>query len=427
MKLAFLLPLAALLATAKSADVTYHKDVLPVLQKHCQICHRPGEAGPMSFISYKETRPWAKSIRDAVASKRMPPWYADPAHGKFANDRRLDPKDIETLTQWAATGAKEGNPKDAPKPVEFASGWTIGKPDLVLEMPLEFDIPANGTLEYQHFVIPTNFKEDVWVTAVEVRPSNRAVTHHGVAFVRPPGSKWLPDAVPGVAYVPKGRWQNNLGVTEEIFETYVPGAVPHHLQPGQAKLIPAGSDIVLQMHYTANGTAGKDKSRIGFVFAKEPPVERVYSMNISQSRFLIPPGASAHPVDAKMTFQQEVKLLAMSPHMHLRGKSMEYTAVYPTGESEVLLSVPNYDFSWQLFYYVDKPKVLPKGTTINIHATFDNSPNNKNNPDSTKEVKWGDQSWEEMMVGFVDVVIPAKTDPLEIYRGVRPATKPAAE
>ncbi len=424
-KQAVLLPLIALLATAKVPDVTFNKDVLPILQKNCQICHRPGEAGPMSFLSYKESRPWAKAIRDAVASKKMPPWYADPAHGKFANDRRLDAKAIETLTQWANTGAKEGNAKDAPKPMEFAQGWTIGKPDLIFEMPQEFEIPASGTLEYQHFVLPTNFKEDTWITAVEVRPSNRAVTHHGVAFVRPPGSKWLKDAVPGVAYVPKGSWQGNLTQMEEIFETYVPGAVPHHLAPGQAKLIPAGSDIILQMHYTANGTATKDRSRIGLVLAKTPPNERVYSMNITSSRFAIPPGADAHPVDAKFTFQQDVKLLALSPHMHLRGKSMQYTAVYPTGESQILLNVPNYDFSWQLFYYMDQPITLPKGTRIDIHATFDNSPNNKNNPDPTKEVRWGDQSWQEMMVGFVDVVIPANMNQIEIYRG--PAKPKPAE
>ena len=422
-KQVILLPLIALFAIA-APDVTFNKDVLPILQKNCQICHRPGEAGPMSFLSYKESRPWAKAIRDAVASKKMPPWFADPAHGKFANDRRLDAKAIQTLTQWANTGAKEGNAKDAPKPMEFAQGWTIGKPDLIFEMPLEFEIPATGTLEYQHFVLPTNFKEDTWITAVEVRPSNRAVTHHGVAFVRPPGSKWLKDAVPGVAYVPKGSWQGNLTQMEEIFETYVPGAVPHHLASGQAKLIPAGSDIILQMHYTANGTATKDKSRIGLVLAKTPPTERVYSMNITSSRFAIPPGAAEHPVDAKFTFQQDVKLLALSPHMHLRGKSMQYTAVYPTGESQILLNVPNYDFSWQLFYYMDQPITLPKGTRIDVHATFDNSANNKNNPDPTKEVKWGDQSWQEMMVGFVDVVIPANMNQIEIYRGA-PKPKPA--
>ncbi len=425
MKLAIFFPFLALLATAAMPDVTFHKDVMPVLQKHCQICHRPGEAGPMSFLSYKESRPWAKAMRDAVASKKMPPWFADPAHGKFANDRRLDSKDIETLTQWANTGAKEGNPKDAPKPVTFAQGWTIGNPDVVFEMPFEFDIPAKGTLEYQHFVLPTNFKEDTWVTAVEVRPSNRAVTHHGVAFVRPPGSNWLRDAKPGVAYVPPVTWRSNLSQLEEVFETYVPGAVPHHLAPGQAKLIPAGSDIILQMHYTANGTASKDRSRIGLILSKTPPSERVYSMSVTNSKFAIPPGASEYPVEGKFIFQQEVKLLALSPHMHLRGKSMQYTVVYPTGESQVVLNVPNYDFSWQLFYYMDKPLVLPKGSRIDVRATFDNSANNKNNPDATQEVKWGDQSWQEMMVAFVDVVIPANMNQLEIYTGPKRQPKPA--
>ena len=253
MKLISILTLLPVLAISKPADVTFHKDVLPVLQKHCQVCHRPGEAGPMSFMSYTETRPWAKAIGEAVSAKKMPPWYASPDHGKFANDRRLSAAEIETLTKWAKNGAKQGNTKDAPVPRTFAKGWSIGQPDLILEMPAAYEIPAEGTIEYQHFVIPTNFKENVWVTAVEVRPSNRSVTHHGVAFVRPPGSRWLKDAVPGVAYVPKGNWQANLTPFEEVFETYVPGAVPHKLQAGQAKLIPAGSDVILQMHYTANG------------------------------------------------------------------------------------------------------------------------------------------------------------------------------
>ena len=424
MKLLSILTLLPVLAISKPAEVTFHKDVLPVLQKHCQICHRPGEAGPMSFLSYAETRPWAKAIGEAVSSKKMPPWYASPEHGKFTNDRRLSLAEIETLTMWAKNGAKPGNAKDAPAPRQFASGWTIGKPDLILEMAAAYEIPAEGTIEYQHFVLPTNFKENVWVTAVEVRPGNRAVTHHGVAFVRPPGSRWLKDIVPGVAFVPKGNWQSGLTPAEEVFETYVPGAVPHALQPGQAKLIPAGSDIILQMHYTANGKPAADRSKVGFIFAKEPPRERVYSMGITNTTLRIPPGAAAHAVQAKFTYMTDTKLLALSPHMHLRGKSMKYTVVYPTGERQVLLDVPNYDFNWQIFYYVEKTLDLPKGTRIEVDATYDNSANNPKNPDPAKEVRWGDQSWQEMLVGFVDVLIPADMNPMDLYRG-KPQPKPA--
>lgn len=401
-------------------DATFYSDVLPVLQKNCQSCHRPGEAGPMSLMTFKDARPWAKAMREAVLVRKMPPWYADPAHGKFVNERTLSEAEIDAIAGWAENGAPEGDAKKAPKPVVFAEGWQLGTPDLVLEMPAAFSIPSSGTVEYQHFVLPTGFTEDKWIVAAEVRPDNRAVLHHAVAFIRPPGSRWLREIKQGEPFVPK-RWQQDLGIYEEILDTYVPGAVPFQARPGQAKMIPAGSDIIFQLHYTATGKAGIDRSRIGLTFAKEPPAERIFSLQVANSKFTIPPGHPNFTNVARMRFQTDAKLVGMMPHMHLRGKSMEYRAIFPTGEKQVLLRVPNYDFNWQIFYNVADQMPLPKGTLVEVEATWDNSPNNPRNPDPKAEVKWGDQSWQEMHVGFIDVLIDAKIDPIDLVRAKRPA------
>ena len=407
-------------AASVPQTVTYSKDVAPILQNNCEGCHRPGEAAPMSFRNYKETRPWAAAISEAVTLKKMPPWFADPKYGHFANDRSLKQQDIDTLVAWAKTGSKEGNPKDLPKPVAFLDGWNIGKPDLQVEMPAEFKVPASGTLDYQYILIPGNFKEDTWVQQAEVRPGNRALVHHVIAFVRPPGSKWMKDAVAGTPFVPKG----DQGGNNEFLVGYAPGMITTQLQPGRAKLIQAGSDIILQMHYTANGKEGADRTKVGFVFAKEPVTERVMTLAATTTKFEIPANDPNYKVDAAFEFGADAKVIAYLPHMHLRGKDFEYRAVYPTGEKEVLLDVPNYSFSWQLTYFPVKELVVPKGTRIECTAHYDNSANNKDNPDPTKSVKYGDQSWEEMMFGFFDVAIDAKADPASLFpkRKKAPAT-----
>jgi hypothetical protein len=337
------------------------------------------------------------------------------------NDRSLTEAEIATLVSWADNGAPEGKAEDAPPPVAWVDGWQIGKPDVILEMQSEFQVPASGTIEYQHYIIPTNFTEDVWVQAVEARPGNRAVLHHAVVFIRPANSKWLREFGPGGPYVPNRDWRVGVTPHEEILDTYVPGAIPHKMPAGRAKLIPKGSDLVFQMHYTANGKAATDRSRIGLIVAKEPPKERQFSMSVTNSRFLIPAGAPAHPVEARMILQHDTTIIGMSPHMHLRGRSMEYRAVFPDGRTQILLNVPRYDFNWQLFYYLTDEVTAPKGTRLEVSATFDNSPNNPSNPDPKAEVRWGDQSWQEMMVGFVDVVIDPKLDPISLYRGPRRA------
>jgi hypothetical protein len=395
--------LAALLAVPSWAAPTFYKDVLPILQKNCQGCHRPGEPAPMSFITYKQTRPWAKAMKEAVRLRKMPPWFADPHVGKFSNERSLPATDVEILAKWADAGAPEGNPKQAPPAVTFLEGWNIGKPDIVVEMPTEFDVPSSGTIEYTYFIVPTGFTEDRWVRQAEIRPGNRRVVHHVIAFIREPGSKWLQDAKPGVPYVPKKGDPNGSGFGGQWLVGYAPGFVPDILGPDRARLIKAGSDIVLQMHYTANGKPERDRSKVGIVFAQEPPKQRVYTLAAGTDKFAIPPRADNHRVDAKITLDQEMQLTSLIPHMHLRGKAFEYRIVYPDGRKDTVLRVPKYDFNWQLTYIPEKPITLPKGTVVETTAWYDNSPNNPNNPDPGAEVRHGDQSWEEMMIGFFNV------------------------
>jgi hypothetical protein len=406
---------AAVCAVAAAAPVpTFSKEVAPILQKNCQGCHRPGEAAPFSLLSYKEARPWAASIKEAVKSKTMPPWNADPHFGKFANDRSLSEADMNTLVAWASNGAPEGNPKDLPKSLTFTTGWNIGKPDVVLTMPEKFDIPAKGTVEYQHILVPMHLKEDTWVEAAEIRPGNRALLHHVIAYVRPAGSKWMADAKPGVPWVPTKKGEGNME-DAEILVGYAPGVPPQNFGAGRAKLIKAGSDIVLQLHYTANGKAGSDQSIVGLRFAKGEVKERVITLSAANGNFKIPAGDANYRVDSDFTLGTDAKLVSLAPHMHLRGKDFDFRVTYPTGEKEVLVSVPKYDFNWQIWYYPAKTIVLPKGTKIECTAHFDNSANNPNNPDPTKLVTWGDQSWEEMMIGFFDVVIDAHQNPSTLF------------
>jgi hypothetical protein len=434
--LGFAIVSAAFGGSTASGNVTFHKDVLPVLQKNCQGCHRPGEAAPMSFLSYETTRPWAKAIRAAVLARKMPPWFADPAAGKFRNAHTLTREETSTLAAWADSGAKEGNAADAPAALRFLDGWNIEKPDRIIEMPEAFNVPASGTIEYHYIVRPTNLTQDRWVRMAEVRPGNRAVVHHVIAFVREPGSRWLKEAKPGIPYVPEKRARpartnrdpqrgqqetSEAAGGAELLVGYAPGMEAAIFEPGQAKLLKAGSDIVLQMHWTANGKTASDQTKIGLVWAKEPVNQRVVTMNATNSKFVIPAGASAHQVDSQITLKADSTLISLMPHMHLRGKDFEYTAIYPTGERETLLRVPRYDFNWQFFYYLAEPKKLPKGTRIECVAHFDNSANNPANPDPSKEVRWGDQSWEEMMIGWFEVAIEPNANPVRLFREEKPA------
>ena len=425
MKLSMLVCCISFAASAATGSVTFSKDVAPVLQKNCQGCHRPGEAAPMPLLNYQQARPWAKAIKQAVLSKKMPPWFADPQYGHFRNDRSLAQKDIDTLVNWVDAGSPEGDPKDLPKPAEFVDGWNIGKPDMIYEMPEAFQVPAKGTIEYQYVVLPYQFTEDRWIQMAEVRPGNRAVVHHVIAYIRDSSSKWMRDKKPGEIFIPevddKGTRPSLNG---DMLSGFAPGLPSSILEPGQGRLIKAGSDIVLQLHYTANGHAGQDRTKVGVVFCKQPPQQRVMTLAASNNKFAIPPGDSNYQVDAEFELAHDAKLSALLPHMHLRGKDFEYRLIYPTGETQTILRVPHYDFGWQLWYQPVSDILLPKGSKIAVTAHFDNSPNNRNNPDPTKEVKWGDQSWEEMMIGFFDVTFPASLDPKQLFpeRKKAPAT-----
>ena len=401
---------------ALAADVTFNRDVLPILQKNCQTCHRPGEIGPSSFLTYDSTRPWAKAIKTAVVTRKMPPWFADPKYGHFANDRHLGDADVSTLTAWADAGAPEGDPKDRPAPVQWHEGWNV-QPDVVFEIPKPYTVPATGTIEYTYFVVPSGFTKDTWVIDGEVRPTNRSVVHHASVHVRPPGSQWMKDAKPGEPYVPPhsapGAPPPAGNQSNEWLLGYVPGVHGEYFDKDHraAKLIPAGSDIVFEMHYTANGkAAGIDQTKVGFVLAKGAPEKRLLTVPVADMSFTIPPGDPNHAGHAEAEFDQPVELVYSQPHMHLRGKDMDIHLEYPTGESQMLVSVPHFDFNWQLVYYEDKPRMLPKGTKIKLDAHWDNSANNRMNPDPTATVKWGDQSWDEMIFAWIGVVVPPDVD-----------------
>jgi len=404
---------SALAGSTASGGVTFNKDVLPILQKNCQVCHRPGEIGPMPLLTYDNARPWAKAIKASVLSRKMPPWLADPQYGHFSNDRRLSDEDFHKLVAWVDSGAPEGDAKDKPPPVQWTEGWNI-RPDLVLQMPDPYEIPVTGTLKYIYIVIPTGFRSDTWVTAAEIRPSARSVVHHIIAVVRPPGSLWMKDARPFVPYIPSVEAEQAsdpqsepVNISYELLAGYSPGMQPQRFDMDHsAKLIPAGSDIVLQVHYTPNGkTSFEDQTRVGLELAKQPPEKRFMSAVAAANNWTIGPGNPNAEGHAKLTFGEPVELVFMQPHMHLRGKDMTIRLVYPAGESETMLSLPRYDFQWQIVYYLDKPRQLPKGTRVEVTAHWDNSVNNPNNPDATATVKWGNQSWDEMLSFAMGVII----------------------
>jgi len=377
--------------TSRTGEVTYNQQVAAILERRCVECHRAGEIGPMSLRRYEDAVAWAGPIQEAITEGRMPPWHAGPEFGPFLNDRRLTKDERETLLKWIEQGCPQGE-GSPPPPREFVEGWTIGKPDLVFEMPETAEIPAETPprgIPYRYYVVETNFTEDKWVQAAQTRPGARDVVHHIIVFVLPPGQR---------------RLGGEGGLGNGFLVAYAPGDMPFVAPPGMAKKIPKGSRLVFQMHYTPNGKAQKDRSIVGLVFAKEPPQHEVKVKAIATRSFAIPPGAENHQVIASTTFRRDTLLLSFSPHMHLRGKDFCYHAIFPDGTRKTLLAVPRYDFNWQTTYQLAEPLKLPAGTRIQCVAHYDNSSKNPNNPDPNKTVRWGDQTWEEMMIGFVDYV-----------------------
>jgi thiol-disulfide isomerase/thioredoxin/mono/diheme cytochrome c family protein len=372
--------------------VTFAKHIAPILQQNCQGCHRPGQIGPMPLLTYRDAVNWSETIREVVSEGRMPPWHADPRYGKFSNDRRLGADDKAKLLAWIEGGLVQGDERDLPPPRQFPEGWAVGKPDMVFTMPKPYEVPATtpeGGVPYQYFSIPTNFTEDRWVVAAEAKAGAASVVHHIIAFIVARGEVFRPDG-PGA-----------------VLCGTAPGDLPLVLEPGLAKKLPAGCRLVLQMHYTPDGKPHQDQSSIGVIFAKEPPKHRILTRPIHNQSFLlrfekIPPLAENYRMEASYLFREDAHLVNFMPHMHLRGKDFLYQAEYPDGKKEILLSVPRYEFGWQTLYHCAEPVPVPKGTRLRCIAHFDNSPKNPNNPDPNSPVYWGDQTWEEMMIGWID-------------------------
>ncbi|MCA9430612.1 MAG: redoxin family protein [Candidatus Omnitrophica bacterium] len=373
----------------ESEEVTYSDQVSRIFQRNCVTCHRPGEIGPFSLLDYDSAKGWARMIREVVNQKRMPPWLADPHHGTFVNDRRMSNVEIALINKWVENGAPEGDPAKLPKAVDFVEGWGIGDPDVVYEMPAECHVPAGGSLPYQYFAVKTKFDEDRWIKAAEVRAGNPSVVHHILIFIK----------------YPKGHEKEEPdfeGGLDGYFLSMVPGETPSVYEDGFGKLLPAGSVLVFQVHYTPNGRVEKDRSKIGLVFADKPVKKEVITRGIYNTDIKIPAHAENHLETAKFEFKDDSYLTQMLPHMHLRGKSFTYTAKYPDGSEEILLSVPQWDFNWQNGYRLAEPKFMPKGTKILCEAVYDNSENNPANPNPDKRIRFGEQTWDEMLIGYID-------------------------
>jgi hypothetical protein len=401
------------------ARPTFYRDVLPILQQHCQVCHRAGAIAPMPLQTYSQTRPWANAIWQAVQAKVMPPWFADPHYGKFSNDPSLSSEEIQKLVAWAEAKGPAGDPREAPATRQWAEDWTIPQPDRVFTMPRAVPIPAHGDVEYTYVIVPTGFTQPLWVRMSEMKPSSRQYVHHGVVYIRPPNSHWLRGAPVGVPFTASdltdaqdrrdAHWTDS-----DILLVYAPGSSPDQWPEGMAKFIPAGADLVFQMHYTTNGKPGNDRSSVGLIFAKQPVTQRVLTLQLTNDHFIIPPGVDDFRVEAHGTLPNDATLLSFFPHMHLRGKRFEYNIVHPGGQIEPLLRV-NYDFHWQLSYKLAQPRSLKAGTMLQAVGWYDNSPNNPHNPDPDAAVRWGDQTYNEMMVGFFDVAVPAGVNKWQFF------------
>ncbi len=370
-----------------TGDITYSNQISRIFNRRCVECHRDGEIAPFTLTSYEDVIGWEDTILEVIEEKRMPPWFANPKHGSFKNDARLSDEERQLISNWVANGMPEGDPVDLPEPTRFVKGWRIPEPDQIFYMrKTPFEVPSQGTVDYQQFIVDPGWEEDKYISAAEARPDNTSVVHHILIFILPAQNRRRADL-------------------RSVLVGYAPGSLPILLEPGTAIHVPAGSRLLFQMHYTPNGHREFDRSYAGVCFVDKETVEKTLNGRLAiKTDFKIKPHDPNVVVKAKTRLRRDEILLSMTPHLHLRGKSFRYEATYPNGEQEVLLDVPNYDFNWQLKYLLAEPKLLPRGTTILCTATYDNSEDNLVNPDPTKTVRWGDQSWEEMMIGFFDTV-----------------------
>jgi peroxiredoxin len=395
----------------EGGDVTYSREIARIFQNRCVECHREGEIGPFALTSYDEALGWGETIREVVVDQgRMPPWFADPAIGHFINDARLSDEEKRQISAWVDAGCPEGDPQDLPEPRVFADGWNIPEPDLVLKMSEKpFQVPAEGVVDYKHIEIDPQFTEDQWMVACEARPGNRSVVHHILVFLRSP----------------EGELELLRG---SLLAAYAPGSPPRICDPGMAKRIRAGSKIIFQMHYTPNGKPQEDISVLGLKFCDaaqvKQEVESGFAINLA---FVIPPGVPDHKITARHHFKDDRLLLGLTPHMHMRGKSFRYEAIYPDGRREVLLDVPRWDFNWQIDYLLAEPKLMPAGSSLYCEARYDNSPDSPTNPDPTKWVKFGEQTWDEMMIGwFTTATLPGRLNAAEANAAQPSQTKTGA-
>lgn len=375
--------------TQPTGDITYSKHIAPILNKRCVECHRKGELAPFALTSFKDTVGWTDMIAEVIGEGRMPPWNANPKYGHFKNDARLSEEEKKTILTWVRNGSPEGNKADLPIAPQYAEGWRIKQPDRVYKMrETPFKVPATGVVDYKHFRVNPKFEEDVWVNSVEARPGNPEVVHHIVVYVRIPGQR-----------------KRGLGT---MLIGYAPGTSPLVYPSDAGMRLPKGSQFIFEMHYTPNGEAATDLSYVGVNFIdKEKVRQEIIGSEVMNSRFRIPPNRDDYVVNSRPErFAEDISLITLTPHMHLRGKAFRYEALYPDGRKEILLDVPRYDFNWQLRYEFAEPKLLPKGSILRCTATYNNSDTNLNNPAPDKAITWGDQSFEEMMIGF--------------YTGVRP-------
>jgi hypothetical protein len=406
--------------TQEGLKPTFYRDVLPILQQHCQVCHRVRGLAPMAFETYRQTRPYAGAIRVSTQKRTMPPWFAEKEIRKFSNDPSLSDKEIATLAAWTETKAPEGNPGDAPPQRKWADRWTISEPDLTVAMTEGVNIPADGEVDYTYEIVPTHFTEGRWVQASEILPGMPENVHHAVVYVRPPDSPWLRHAPEGKPFTANTLTtaedrRDAMWTDSDMLLVYAPGSTPDNWPDGMAKFVPAGSDLVFQMHYTTDGRPGTDVTCVGLIFAKEPPKRRVLTLQLTNDHFVIPPGVPDYRVEARGTLPNDALLLSFFPHMHLRGKRFEYNIVHQDQSIQTLLRV-NYHFHWQMSYRLAEPLTLKAGTELQAVAWYDNSKQNMHNPDPDVAVRWGEQTSDEMMVGFFDVAVTPQFDKRRFFQ-----------
>ncbi|HVX11024.1 MAG TPA: M56 family metallopeptidase [Pirellulales bacterium] len=374
--------------TEPRGDVTYARQISRIVERRCLECHREGGIAPFALASYDDVAAWAETIREVVEQERMPPWHANPQYGHFANDNRLPAAEKELLARWVDNGVPRGDDGDLPPPRQFVEGWALGRPDVLLTIPEPITIPPTGVVDYQYVAVDPGFTEGKWIRASEIRPGVRSVVHHIIVFIQPPGGDPI---------------LKERGVGFETVGGYVPGSPPMQLDDGVARYVPPGSTFVFQIHYTPDGTERQDQSQIGLYFADQAKVRRTMQTGAAANLdFEIPPHAAAYRVEAAHRFSHDMELYTLAPHMHYRGKSFRAEVTYPNGSREILLDVPHYDFNWQNNYKFAEPKFLPEGTLLRCIAEFDNSAGNRSNPDPTAAVRWGEQTWNEMMIGYFE-------------------------